>query len=256
MSGAGVVAGPWLFLRAFRDWRTRRLIQNTPTSHIRSLAMGLVEIHGAVVEKSHHLAPFSGRPCAYWQVEIATRTKNGWNTVHRNCSGSPFFVRDETASALVFPQGADCKVNFPSEETCSGIAVPDTYLRYMDEHKLSFSFVWRLSNLRFRESILEEGQNVFVLGTAMPQAQAVDVSQADEATGTDGAPAHTVTATAEVHAVVRRDGGRPFIISQQTERDLALTFGLRAWAGFLGGPALTLIGIVGLLTVRELGWIW
>jgi hypothetical protein len=263
ISTVGVVVGPWLFLRAFRDWRTRRLIQNTPTSHIRSLAMGLVEIHGAIVEKSRHVAPFSGRPCAYWQVEIATRTRNGWSTVHRNSSGSPFFVRDDTGAALVYPQGAECKVNFATEETCFGISVPDCYMQYLDEHQIGFGFVWRLSNLRFRERILEEGQLVYVLGTAMPQAQAVDVSQAEEATGTDGgavahaaSAAHAAPAVPEAHAVVRRgERGGPFYISQQTERDLALTLGLHAWAGFVGGPALTLIGIVGWLTVRQLGWI-
>jgi len=256
LSTAGLVAGPWLFLRAFRDFRTRRLIQNTPTSHVRSLAMGLVEIHGSVLELNRHTAPFSGRPCAYWQVEIATKSRNGWSTVHRGSSGNPFGVDDGTGVALVYPQGADCKVNFATEETCFGIAVPEPYVRYMDEHRIAFSFVWRLSSLRFRERILEEGEVVFVLGSAMPRAQAVDVSHAEEATGTDGAAvmrAHD--APPEASAVVRRgEREKVFIISQQAERDLALTLGLRAWAGFVGGPALTLIGLVGWLTVRQLGW--
>src|SRR5262249_50817472 len=104
-------AGLWLFVRAFRDFRTRRLIENTPTARIRSMAMGLVEINGEVVQRSEHLAPFSGRPCAYWQVDIATRGRNNtWSIVHRNASGSPFFVQDDTGLALVYPQGADCRV--------------------------------------------------------------------------------------------------------------------------------------------------
>ena len=39
-------AGPVLFWRGFRDLRTQRLIQNTPTARIRSMPMGLVEING------------------------------------------------------------------------------------------------------------------------------------------------------------------------------------------------------------------
>ena len=109
--------------RAFRDFRTRQLIENTPPARIRSMAMGLVEVNGEVVPRSEHQAPFSGRPCAYWQVEIATQgRRNSWTTVHRACSGSPFFIRDETGLALVYPKDAECRVMNPVEETCSGIA--------------------------------------------------------------------------------------------------------------------------------------
>src|SRR5439155_7853476 len=75
-------AGPWMFARAFRNLRTRRLIEDTPTAHIRSMAMGLVELQGDIVARSDHEAPFSGRACAYWEIDIATRTsRNGWSIV-------------------------------------------------------------------------------------------------------------------------------------------------------------------------------
>src|SRR5262249_52695619 len=118
-------AGPWLFVRSFRDFRTRRLIENTPPVRIRSMAMALGEINGQIVQRSEYQAPFSGRPCAYWQVDIATRGRNNtWSIVHRNASGSPFYVRDETGLAMVYPQGADCRVQNQVEETCMGINIP------------------------------------------------------------------------------------------------------------------------------------
>jgi hypothetical protein len=243
-----LASGPWLFMRAFRDLRTRRLIENTPTARIRSMAMGLVEIDGEVVPRSEHQAPFSGRPCAYWQVDIATRGRNNsWSIVHREASGSPFFVRDPTGLALVYPQGADCKVRDQLEETCIGIQLPDCYVHYMDERHLAFRHVWRLSTLRFRERVLEEGQRVYVLGTAVPHTQSLTVSQEEvlEATGTDGPHEHRIRELQqEATAVVRRgDSEKIFIISQQSERDLTLGLGLRAWAGMVGGPALTLFGL-------------
>ena len=64
-------AGPILFLRSFHTFRLKRLIQNTPTMRIRSMAMGLVEINGAITAKSVSSAPFSGRPCAFWEVDVA-----------------------------------------------------------------------------------------------------------------------------------------------------------------------------------------
>ena len=240
-------AGPVFFYRAFRDFRTRQLLQNTPASHIRSMAMGLVEVNGDVVQRSEHTAPFSGRPCAYWEVDIATQAKRSWNIVHRNSSGSPFFVRDETGLALVYPKGAECKVLNGVEEMCSGINVPECYTRYMDQEHLGFQLVWRMSSLRFRERIIEEGQRVFVIGTAMPRPQALDVSQDSllEATGTDGPHEQRMRELqSQAAATIRRgENEKIFIISQESERDLALTLGLRAYAGMFGGPALTLFGM-------------
>ncbi len=240
-------AGPWVFARAFRTVRTRRLIENTPTSHIRSMAMGLAEIRGEVVTRSAHEAPFSGRSCAYWEVEIATASsRNGWTTVHRASSGNPFFVKDATGVALVYPQGAQCKVRNQVEETCSGIGLPECYAQYLDTHRLAFRHVWRLSRLRFRERILEDGQQIFVLGTATPPAQVVDVSLgADlEATGTDGASRPARSAPGEPASVVRRgDRERVFIISQESERDLVFDLGLSAWGQMIAGPTLTMAGL-------------
>ncbi len=243
-----LACGLWLFLRAFRDLRTRRLIQNTPAAHIRSMAMGLVEINGEVVLRSEHEAPFSGRPCAYWQVDISTRGRNNaWNIVHHASSGSPFFVRDETGLALVYPQDADCRVRNQVEETCVGIQLPECYTKYMDDRHLAFRHVWELSTLRFRERTLEEGQRVFILGAAVPRPQAMDVSQDAvlEATGTDGPHERRIRELQhEACAIVRRgESEKLFIISQESERDVAFTLGLRGWAEMVGGPLLTLAGL-------------
>src|SRR5262245_8291653 len=167
-------SGPLLSARSFRDLRTRRLIQNTPTARIRSMAMGLVEINGNVVTSSAQIAPFSGRPCAYWEVDISTRRwgrRQGWTTVHRKASGHPFMVRDEPGVAAVFPHAAGCRVRYGVGEECMGLAVPECYASYMKEQELFFRHVWRLSVLRFRERILEEGMRIYVLGTATPRAE-------------------------------------------------------------------------------------
>jgi E3 Ubiquitin ligase len=240
-------AGPWLFARAFRNIHTRRLIQNTPTSHIRSMAMGLVELQGEVVTGSAHEGPFSGRPCAYWEVDIATRSsKQGWSIVHRASSGNPFYIRDTTGLALVYPTGAECKVKDQVEEECSGISLPECYAEYLDQRRLAFRYVWRMSTLRFRERILEDGQQVFVLGTAMPPARVVGVSDGAElaATGTDGADRRVRELQSEAAGIVRRgDRDRVFIISQESQRDLTFDLGLKAWGQLIAGPTLAASGL-------------
>jgi hypothetical protein len=241
-------AGPFLFWRSFRDLRTSRLIQNTPTARIRSMPMGLVEIEGEASPRSELAAPFSGRPCAYWQLDIATRTRrHGWTIVHRDASGHPFFLRDETGVALVYPKDAAVKLNFQLEEECLGLSLPDVYAQYLHEQHPTASALWRMGSLRFRERVLEAGQRVYVLGTAMPRPQSVDISMDDEleATGTDDRRALRVQSLdREVRAVLRRgENERTYIISQQSERELTMQLGLRATAELIGGPALTLFGL-------------
>ena len=71
--GAALAAGgPWAFYQGFKAMRVQQLIRNTPTARVRSMAIGLVEVNGAVIPRSRTLAPFSGRSCAWWQVEIQT----------------------------------------------------------------------------------------------------------------------------------------------------------------------------------------
>jgi hypothetical protein len=248
LAGIAIGVGPFLFIRAFSDLRKRRLIQNTPTARIRSMAMGMVEINGQVVQGSGHTAPFSGKPCAYWEVDIATRgRRNSWNVVHRNSSGNPFFVRDDTGLAIVYPHGADCTVTSQLEETCLGISLPACYTEYMDHKRLAFRHVWRLSSLRFRERTLEEGHVVYVLGSARPRSLATEISQEEvvEATGTDGPVEQRLRTLQESASAVISQGDHDpvFIISQNSERGVLLELGLKAWGGLLGGPALTLFGL-------------
>ena len=133
------------------------------------------------------------------------------------------------------------------EETCAGVALPDVYASYLHERRPVASTLWRAGQLRFRERVLEEGQRVYVLGTATPRARSVAVStdEAMEMTGTDGWRARRLQdLDSEVQAVVRRgENERTYIISQQSERDLTTQLGLRAAAGLVGGPALTLFGL-------------
>jgi hypothetical protein len=244
---AALFGGPVMFLHGFRTLRIRQLIQNTPTAHIHSMAMGLVEVCGAVTPRSHSIGPFSGKPCAYWEVEVAVAGRRGWTTVHRNASGNPFFLRDATGVALVYPRGALCKLGPGVEERCSGLSLPECYSQYLDQQNLAMRNVWRLSEMRFRERLLTEDQRVYVLGTAMPRPNVVTLSdgEAMRGTGTDG-PVESVVAelTRETAAVIRKGEGEPtFVISQESERSLTSELGWEAGARLLGGPALTLYGL-------------
>ena len=245
---AALVAGPVLFWRGFRYLRTCQLIENTPTARIRSVAMGLAEVHGQVRARSQATAPFSGRPCAYWEVDVSVRGKRrgSWSVIHRNQSGSPFFLEDDTGTAMVFPQGADCRVRFGTAEECFGLNLPPVYADYLRENPLGFGGVGRLSMMRFRERTLEDGMQIYVLGTAMPRGRAVVVSEGEAlaATGTDDAFARRQELDRESSAMIRRgENESTFIISQEPEKDLVFGLKIKSAAMILGGPPLALFGL-------------
>lgn len=247
-AGLGVIAGPILFAHGFRDFRLRRLMLNTPTSRIRSMPMGLVEVSGTVEPRSGVIAPFSGRDCVYWELDIATRSRrSGWAVVHRNASGHPFFLRDDTGVALVYPKGATTKLRPGMEEECSGIQLPDCYAQYMADQHLAFRGLWRAGAMRFRERVIETGQPVYVLGTATPRPNSVAISDDEvlSATGTEDLRAQPLRVRdQETAAVIRRgEHQRTFVLSEESERELTLTLGVRSLGELFGGPVITLLGL-------------
>jgi hypothetical protein len=212
------------------------------------MAMGLVEIEGVAEPRSALVGPFRTAVHLLADRHRDAQPARGWSIVQR--VGQPFYVRDDTGVALVYPHGAECKVAFGVEEECLGLALPEIYSDYMSQKHLAFASLWRLGQLRFRERLIEDGQPVFILGTAMPKPQVLDISEAAvalEATGTEAmrpGVTHTHTHASEVAALVRQgDNERVFIISQESERMLTLELGMRGWGYLLLGPALTLIGL-------------
>ena len=251
----GLICGPWMFWRGFKHMRTCRLIENTPTGRVRSMAMGVVELNGKVEARSYLTAPFSGRPCAHWQVEIAARgrRRGSWSVIHRNHSGNPFYLEDDTGVALIYPQGSDCRIRFGTDEECSGVNLPEVYADYVRENPGALGPLNRLSWLRFRERTLEDGMQVYVLGTATPRSRAIVVSEGEAlaATGTDGlGDRQRMERDHATVAIVRQgESEKTFIISQESERDITFGLKMKAVVMICGGPVLALLGLAYWLNV-------
>jgi hypothetical protein len=238
-------AGSVLTARGLGALRARRRLRAIPASSIGSLILGLAEIQGELVPASDQLAPFSGRRCAYWEVDIATRApRGGWRVVHRNSSGNPFFLRDESGIALVYPHGSECRLASHLTETCAGIGIPSSFAEYMEPRSLMFPHVWRRSVLRFRERVLVEGQRLHLLGTAIPRAVASGVVEL-AATGTDGPlDLRLRTLQESTHAVFRRVESQPLlIISDRPQRQQVAAVAPREWGTAIAGPLVTALGV-------------
>ena len=264
LAACAALAGAGWFVSGFRDLRVRRLVRDTPTARVRSMAMGLVELNGVCEARSQIAAPFSARPCAYWEVDISVptpRQRQGWHVVHRTSSGHPFYLRDATGVALVQPHGARCRLPFGLEEVVpSLLQLPDLYRDFMASQGLAMRFLWQLGPMRFRERMLQDGQALYVLGRAFPRAQSVTLSDGEleeslAATGTDAWRARRVgTLDHEVQGVIRRASANDvLLLSPSSEKSVELEYAMRGWAGVVLGPLLTLGGIAVLLQVTRGG---
>jgi hypothetical protein len=115
----GVVAGGAASLRSIR---IARLIEDTPTSRVRSAAQGYVELtgRGEPLTGTKNLAPLTLRPCIWWRYKISkkkrTSNKGGdsWQTVASGTSGLPFLLDDGSGHCIVKPDGAEI---VPTEST-------------------------------------------------------------------------------------------------------------------------------------------
>lgn len=263
-AAAAAFGGPVLCWFGFRQMRIRQLIEHTPTARIRSMAMGFVELNGRVECRSRVTAPFSGQQVAYWEVQVQTlrtskRGQRSWNTVHSARSGSPFYLRDETGVAMVFPEGADVRTSMGVEEETGGLGVPSMYMDYMQQAGLGMRVLWAMGPMRFRERVLAEGQVVYVLGRAHPKPMAHTISEPEEdvleATGTDAWSARRLgSVDSQVQGVVRRSSSDAcYLISPQSEKSMSAEYAIKAFGGLIGGPLATVFGVWCLLELAKAG---
>lgn len=103
---AGGFAGAFIFLIR------KRIIEDTPTSTIRSAAQGYVELigRGELIEEQPIIAPLTATTCTWYRYSIEKRRYSGrrrrWDTVEQGESESLFRLLDDTGETLIDPEGA------------------------------------------------------------------------------------------------------------------------------------------------------
>jgi hypothetical protein len=112
--GAAVIGGGWF---AFRWMHVARVIEDTPTSRVRSAAQGYVELEGRArpLADVTNLAPLTQRDCVWWRYRVQHRSdadarggrRERWRTVASGRSGQPFVIDDGTGECIVQPVDAE-----------------------------------------------------------------------------------------------------------------------------------------------------
>ncbi|UCH89634.1 MAG: hypothetical protein JSV49_03015 [Thermoplasmata archaeon] len=197
------VIGAISFIFGFKQFHKYSLIKDTPRSKIRSLAMGLVELHGVVAANETIQTPFSRSQCVYYQYRIEeyrmhTRTDSkgrttvyySWDTIASGSRQIPFFARDDTGDVYIDPRGAEYDVPLKKvfyQHRGGFIGAFSTILTALsdwDKAKTTEMDIgsWNLQPVKpghitwgasvgdrkYYEHYLEPNENLFLMGTAVP----------------------------------------------------------------------------------------
>jgi hypothetical protein len=276
----GVVAGGTAALR----WlRVARLIEDTPTSRVRSAAQGYVELsgRGEPLPGAQNLAPLTRRPCIWWRYRISKRETSGksqrqtWHTVASGTSSIPFVLDDGSGQCIVKPDGAEI---VPTEATtwygdapwptaapgAGGISFAERGYRYVEERIYQHELVYALGEFRSTttsaEQEMQSAQSALLADWKQDQPALIQRFDADrdgrisltewesarEAARRTVAERATVEPAHEVrHVLCRPDEGQLFLLAALPPGDVARRYRRRAMWAF----------VAFLAGVYALGWL-
>lgn len=225
----GFFGGAFLFYKGFGWYREKRLIQNTPTSKIRSLAMGLVETKGnAFLPKGKVMySPFSKTKCIYYRYTIEELRRSGksshWATIKSGDDRQYFYLRDNTGNVLVDPKGAHIDIPVDHEFKSSfGKNPPDNVREFLESKSLNSRGLLGLNKtMRYREYYITEKDPIYIMGAAGDNPFVEDgSSQRNE------------------NDIMIHKGKSFYYISDKSEKELLKKYNWKVIGGLFGGAAL------------------
>jgi hypothetical protein len=231
----GFLGGLWLIYSGMKTFLFVQKIKNTPTSKVGSAAVGMVELSGKARSRGNLKSPVSGVPCGYWKItaEYWHSSKNsGWRQFYQDHSSCPFFLEDETGRMLVDP--AYAKVDIPEDAAFQGYIsgrgfwgmkhekIDARVLKFIrglcKSDKAAFK-VHEHNDVRVTESFIADGDEIYILGTALPREKAAK-------------------AVAHENLVLKKGSGVMYI-SDSAEMDITKTFDTGAMLNIAGGLAVS-----------------
>jgi hypothetical protein len=169
--GAFAIVAALAVYRAYRRLHLARIIEDTPTSKIRSAPQGYVELQGKArpMDGPPIIAPLSGLPCAWYRyrieeqqtVQVQGRTERRWVTVDEGESTDLFWLQDSTGRVVIDPEGAEVtprgKDTWHSRAGAVLRGQPALVAGYLASHH-------SVNRRRFSEWRLAPGQPLYAIG--------------------------------------------------------------------------------------------
>lgn len=140
----------------------KRMIEDIPTSKVRSAAQGYVELEGLckLMDGPPIVSPLTGSHCAWYQYSIQEQRGSGknsrWVTIESGRSSELFLLVDDTGQCVIDPDGA--RVTSRINQKWYG---PNRDSRPATTGRKWFSLGGRY---RFRESRLQPDEPLYAIG--------------------------------------------------------------------------------------------
>ena len=174
LSSLAIAGGLYFFVSGFRLLARKRLLVTTPTSKIRSAALGLVEVSGMAAGPYTMPAPITGKPCFLYHTTVWQQREGKhveWDKIADETLHLPFFIDDSTGQLLVEPLGADLDLHrdFREEYTASFFSsnfslgedgVPPRVGVFLSRHG-----IMPARRLRIEEHSIKPEDALFIAGT-------------------------------------------------------------------------------------------
>lgn len=202
---AGFFIGLFLIYYGFKLWRLKRLIQDTPTETVRSMAVGRTELAGTAHPRGEAFdQPFAEGAAVVAEYEIEEYEQNdegsNWDTKDRGRYLEPFDLDDGTGTVRVdaddglevrYSDGATTQFTVGSTEE-----EPPAVEAFLREHSsvsvpdAGPSGVVFGERRRYTQKVIPPGTEVYLFGNASQRADATGTANEealsvgrDEATG-------------------------------------------------------------------------
>jgi hypothetical protein len=277
-----IVWGGVLYALSFGFLIKRRKVLDTPTARATSAAVGRAELFGRARGDPPQESLVSGTPCAHWQVRLMRRVRQG-NRTRTQCvavkcaDAGHFWVEDDSGRVPVLIDGASWWYEgVTTLRSRKGDPVSPRVHEWL--RRLGFEWNKRI-DLRIEESRLEEGGDVYVLGTLSPAPDVLRAPPGGRPSGWrfighlvrsgfkppppddalsryvtrrregrppaagDDAPVPAWLTAPEGVCMWKGPGSAPFLIANGPERVLARRLGRWALNTMAGGSALMLLGV-------------
>jgi len=111
------VVSLWAFRLMYLRYHSARIIENVPTSKIRSAAQGYVELIGKsrMMDGPVTVSPLTSTVCVWFRYKIeekvtrriGNKRRTHWRIVREQTSDELFLLEDDTGRCVIDPDGAD-----------------------------------------------------------------------------------------------------------------------------------------------------
>ncbi len=162
----------------FRFFHRSRIIDDTPTSKIRSAHQGFVELEGdgRLMKGTPIVSPLSGQHCLWYSFKIEHKVKeydighsnnyaltnSNWETINSGVSDNLFLLADETGICVVDPEGAVITPSF--SKTWYGSKVFNATDAASAGAALSLARFIGNNDYRYSEKRIDVGEPLYILG--------------------------------------------------------------------------------------------